>query len=285
MAANRRLLIGAIGAALGLVVGAVSLLALSGDDDVTATDASTTSWSTTAPIDDGVPSEAGAASSSPSTTTDGASGSDRPGQAAADGADPADGGADTADADGDAGSASAGATIDPGDAPEAPGNAGEGATTTITAGATTAPVAPSGDSPAGFTAGIATYYDATGAGACMFDPSPGDLRVAALNAPQFGTADLCGAWVEVNGPNGSITVRIVDLCPECESGHLDLSEQAFAAIGNPVDGIIPIEWRVVEAAVSGPIAFRFKEGSSQYWTAVQVRNHRHPVATLEYQLA
>ncbi|MEM9893731.1 MAG: expansin EXLX1 family cellulose-binding protein, partial [Actinomycetota bacterium] len=46
-----------------------------------------------------------------------------------------------------------------------------------------------------------------------------------------------------------------------------------------------IEWRVVEAAVSGPIAFRFKEGSSQYWTAVQVRNHRHPVATLEYQLA
>ena len=119
----------------------------------------------------------------------------------------------------------------------------------------------------------------------MFDPSPGDLRVAALNAPQFGNADLCGAWVEVNGPQGSVTVRIVDLCPECESGHLDLSQEAFAAIGNPVDGIVPIEWRVVEATGSGPVAFRFKEGSSQYWTAVQVRNHRHPIASFEYQLA
>ncbi len=35
-------------------------------------------------------------------------------------------------------------------------------------------------------------------------------------------------------------------------------------------------------ALTGPIAYRFKEGSSQWWTAVQIRNHRNPVARFEY---
>jgi len=34
--------------------------------------------------------------------------------------------------------------------------------------------------------GIATYYYATGAGACGFAPSPGDLMVAAMNADPCG---------------------------------------------------------------------------------------------------
>ncbi|MDQ2996375.1 MAG: hypothetical protein M3R61_04875, partial [Chloroflexota bacterium] len=34
--------------------------------------------------------------------------------------------------------------------------------------------------------------------------------------------------------------------------------------------------------ISGPIRFRFKEGSSQWWTAVQIRNHRNPIAKLEF---
>jgi expansin (peptidoglycan-binding protein) len=131
--------------------------------------------------------------------------------------------------------------------------------------------------------GVATYYDATGAGACSFDPSPNDLDVAAMNAPQFEGSSVCGECVDVTGPNGKVTVRIVDLCPECQTGHLDLSRQAFAKIAALSAGRVPIKWQVVPCNVTGPISYRYKEGSSKYWTAIQVRNHRLPIKSLEYE--
>jgi expansin len=131
--------------------------------------------------------------------------------------------------------------------------------------------------------GIATYYDATGAGACGFDPSPNDLMVSAMNAEEYSNAAYCGAYVQVNGAKGSIVVRIVDLCPECLAGHLDLSYQAFAAIDDPIKGRVPITWRIISPAISGPIAYHFKDGSNQWWTAVQIRNHRNPIAKFEYR--
>src|SRR3972149_2518116 len=48
--------------------------------------------------------------------------------------------------------------------------------------------------------GIATYYNATGAGACSFDPSPADLMVAAMNAEEYDNSAVCGAYVHVIGP-------------------------------------------------------------------------------------
>lgn len=130
--------------------------------------------------------------------------------------------------------------------------------------------------------GIATYYYASGDGSCMFGPSPTDLMVTALNAEEYQTAAWCGAYVRASGPKGTITVRIVDLCPECKAGHLDLSEQAFAKIADPVQGRVSITWQVISPALSGTIAYHFKDGSSQWWTAVQVRNHRNPVVKLEF---
>jgi expansin (peptidoglycan-binding protein) len=130
--------------------------------------------------------------------------------------------------------------------------------------------------------GIATYYYATGNGACLFGEAPGDLMVAAMNAEEYDNAAWCGAYVHVTGPNGAVTVRIVDLCPGCDAGHLDLSEQAFAAIAPLHLGVVPITWQVISPALSGPIAYHFKDGSNQWWTAVQIRNHRNPIASLEY---
>jgi expansin (peptidoglycan-binding protein) len=130
--------------------------------------------------------------------------------------------------------------------------------------------------------GIATYYNATGDGACMFGPSPQDLMVTALNAEQYDNALWCGAYVHVIGPEGDVVVRIVDLCPECKTGHLDLSREAFDVIGDLPQGIIPITWRVISPELEGSIAYHFKDGSNQWWTAVQVRNHRNPVAEFEY---
>lgn len=132
--------------------------------------------------------------------------------------------------------------------------------------------------------GVATYYDATGAGACSFDATPNDLDVAAIDMPEWNGSAPCGECAAVTGPNGSVTVRIVDLCPECEKGHLDLSMEAFAKIADVAAGRVPISWRVVPCAVKGNLEYRYKEGSSQYWTAIQVRNHRLPVTALEVQL-
>lgn len=132
--------------------------------------------------------------------------------------------------------------------------------------------------------GIATFYDATGDGSCLFGPSPNDLLVAAMNEDEYNNAAVCGSYVHVTGPKGSVTVRIVDLCPGCRAGHLDLSAEAFAQIADPIQGIVPISWQVISPQINGPIVYQFKEGSNQWWTAVQLRNHRNPIAKFEYQL-
>lgn len=146
------------------------------------------------------------------------------------------------------------------------------------------PTDPSGELTAlsAYQDGLITFYDADGSGNCSYDPSA-DRDVAAMNIGQYQDSAVCGACAQVDGPKGSLTVRIVDSCPDCpDKGHLDLSREAFAKIANPVDGRVSVRWRLVPCAVQGPVRYHFKDGSSQYWTALQVRNHRMPVARLEY---
>jgi expansin (peptidoglycan-binding protein) len=144
------------------------------------------------------------------------------------------------------------------------------------------PVTPP-DSPV--VTGEGTFYAATGAGNCSFDATPDNLMVAALNTADYDTARLCGAFIEVTGPDGSVVVRIVDRCPECSPGDVDLSAEAFALIADPVQGRVPISWRIVSPALDGPLVYHFKDGSNPFWTAVQIRNHRNPVASFEYLAA
>ena len=81
--------------------------------------------------------------------------------------------------------------------------------------------------------GLITFYDATGAGNCSYDPSPGDLDVAAMNIGQYQDSAVCGSCVDIEGPKGNLRVRIVDSCPDCpDKGHLDLSRSAVAKIAN-----------------------------------------------------
>jgi expansin len=131
--------------------------------------------------------------------------------------------------------------------------------------------------------GEATYYTfANGDGACMFGPSPDDLNVAALNAPDWSTAAYCGACADVTGPSGKVRVRIVDQCPECPSGNLDLSPQAFDQIAARELGRVAITWNLVACDVTGPVRYRYKDGANAWWTAVQVLNHRLPITTFEW---
>jgi expansin (peptidoglycan-binding protein) len=129
--------------------------------------------------------------------------------------------------------------------------------------------------------GEGTYYAADGTGNCSF-PATGDLNVAALNAPQYDHAAYCGACADVTGPKGTLRVRIVDQCPECKHGDLDLSESAFGQIAEMSAGRVPITWHVVACDVSGKLKYQFKDGSSQWWVQVQVQNHRYPIAKFEW---
>jgi expansin (peptidoglycan-binding protein) len=38
---------------------------------------------------------------------------------------------------------------------------------------------------------------------------------------------------------------------------------------------------LVSYPLPGPIVYHFKDGSNQWWTAVQIRNHSNPIAILE----
>ncbi|WP_405620935.1 expansin EXLX1 family cellulose-binding protein [Streptomyces sp. NBC_00076] len=145
--------------------------------------------------------------------------------------------------------------------------------------ATAAP-AHAGVQPGTTYSGEGTFYGATGVGNCLYD-AIGDIAVAALNHADFDTSRMCGAYLQVKGPRGEITVKVVDRCPECRPGDIDLSEGAFARIADPVAGRVPITWKLVSPDISGPVAYRYKEGSSAWWCGIQVRNHRNPVTTLE----
>lgn len=128
--------------------------------------------------------------------------------------------------------------------------------------------------------GIATYYDATGDGSCSFGASS-DLDVAAFNFPEFAKSASCGSCINVSGPSGAVIIRIVDSCPGCEKNHLDLSQSAFAKIATLEAGRVPITYQSVACTVQGKLSYHFKDGSHEFWTAIQIRNHRIPIAKVE----
>jgi expansin (peptidoglycan-binding protein) len=129
--------------------------------------------------------------------------------------------------------------------------------------------------------GQATYYAATGGGNCMFGPSPNDLMVCAMNNTEYDSSSVCGASIRVKGRLGEITVRIVDRCPECPVGNIDLSKEAFAKIDDTIRGRVPVTWWYVESPVTGPIQYRVKTGSNAWWIGIQILNHRTPIVKLE----
>lgn len=131
--------------------------------------------------------------------------------------------------------------------------------------------------------GPATWYDANGDGNCLFGPSSDPaMPVVAINELDYDHGRSCGAFLEVTGPGGTTVVKVTDRCPECPAGHLDLSRQAFERIaGGRIGRIDQVSWRLVSPAEIGPVQFKVKRESSQWWLALQVRDHRNPVVSLE----
>ena len=128
--------------------------------------------------------------------------------------------------------------------------------------------------------GDGTYYAADGTGNCGFDKSA-DLMVGAMNHTDYAASAVCGECVAITGPKGVVTIAIVDQCPECKPGDIDLSQEAFAKIADVSAGRVSISWKVVSCGLPGPIAYHEKDGSNAYWTAVQIRNSNNAILKLE----
>ncbi|MEV0736573.1 expansin EXLX1 family cellulose-binding protein [Streptomyces sp. NPDC050549] len=130
--------------------------------------------------------------------------------------------------------------------------------------------------------GVATFYDADGSGACLYDPGD-DVLTGAMNTTDYESSKACGAYVLVHAAGGAtVTVRITNECPgDCAPGQIDLSAQAFAELASPSAGRIPITWNLVSPSTSDTISIRYKTGSSRYWCGIQAIGHRNPLARLE----
>jgi expansin (peptidoglycan-binding protein) len=136
--------------------------------------------------------------------------------------------------------------------------------------------------------GIATHYVLqAGGGNCSYPGPPADHLFVALSAPEYDGAAPCGSYLLVKGPKGnSVRVEVIDQCPECKAGHIDLSEAAFAKLAPLVKGIIGVSYRTIaNPPLPGPVAFLVKNGSSRYWLALVVMNTGNAIASVQLETA
>jgi expansin (peptidoglycan-binding protein) len=131
--------------------------------------------------------------------------------------------------------------------------------------------------------GQATYYSlGSGTGNCSYPSAPADGRYVALSPGEYAAAGACGGYLDVTGPRGTVRVQVIDQCPGCATGHLDLGRAAFARIADLAAGEVPVTYRaVLDPTLPGPLSLRVKEGSSQYWFALLVIDHGNPLRTVE----
>jgi expansin len=136
----------------------------------------------------------------------------------------------------------------------------------------------------GTVSGIATHYVLTGLPNCSYPSPPSDQLFVALSPSEYNAAGGCGGYLEVNGPDGSVRVKVIDQCPECATGHLDLSEPAFAKLSPLGAGLINISYTyLTDPALPGPITMEVKSGSSPYWLALLADNTGNPLASVQVQ--
>ena len=138
------------------------------------------------------------------------------------------------------------------------------------------------------TTGKATHYEAVGGGStngnCSFPALPTNQLYVAVSPAEYAKGAACGTYLDVTGPRGKVRVVVMDQCPECAAGHIDLSKTAFGRIGTLSDGIVPVNYTTVKNPTVPALSFRFKNGSSQWWFALQVLDHGNRIASVSVKV-
>eukprot|EP01132_Coremiostelium_polycephalum_P005237 gene5237-6518_t len=131
-----------------------------------------------------------------------------------------------------------------------------------------------------------TWYEAVEHGNCGYGPlmgptGPGHRMIAAAATQLYNQSATCGECFHIYGPEGETTVVIVDQCPDpgyCDTSfpHLDLSPQAFQAVGGPNVGVIQTTVKKVSCDyVKGNInAFMKDSDTTEAWFEFMVYNHK-----------
>jgi expansin len=141
----------------------------------------------------------------------------------------------------------------------------------------------SGVAAAGGGPQTATHYVLTGLPNCSYSP-PADGLYVALPAAEYAGAADCGGYLQVSGPDGSVRVKVIDQCPECAAGHIDLSEAAFARLAPLSAGLVNVSYTLLaDPALPGPVSVEVKQGSSQYWLALLAGNTGNPLAAVQVE--
>jgi expansin (peptidoglycan-binding protein) len=140
-----------------------------------------------------------------------------------------------------------------------------------------------GTATAAATSGEATHYELAsgGMGNCSYPSPPAGQLYVALSPSEYGGSAACGSYLQVTGPDGSVTAEVVDQCPECQAGHIDLSEQAFAKIAPLSAGLVPVSYRTIaDPPLPAPLSMLVKAGSSAYYLALLPINNGNPLANV-----
>ena len=136
----------------------------------------------------------------------------------------------------------------------------------------------------GTVSGTATHYVLAGLPNCSYPSPPSDGLFVALPPREYDGAAACGGYMTVTGPDGSVTVQVIDQCPDCAAGHIDLSEPAFAKLAPLSAGLINVRYQyLVDPVLPGPITLEVKSGSSQYWLALLADNTGNPLASVQVE--
>ncbi len=112
-------------------------------------------------------------------------------------------------------------------------------------------------------------------------PCPADDLWVAINSTDFRDSATCSACMHVIGPLGEVTVEVIENCGSaCVDGEIELSQGAFAQIGDLAEGHAEVQWKLVPCERSGPIRFSYEADSNEWWAGIQIRNPALPVASL-----
>ena len=138
----------------------------------------------------------------------------------------------------------------------------------------------------GTVSGTATHYVLAGLPNCSYPSPPANGLFVALPSAEYDGAAACGGYLTVSGPDGSVTVQVIDQCPDCGAGHIDLSEPAFAELAPLSAGLINVRYQyLADPPLPGPITMEVKSGSSQYWLALLADNTGNPLASVQVATA
>ncbi|KAH8164652.1 hypothetical protein CIB48_g3573 [Xylaria polymorpha] len=132
--------------------------------------------------------------------------------------------------------------------------------------------------------GTSTFYGGNlQGGACSFSTYtlPAGVYGTAYSGSAWNSAEKCGACIRVTAGGNSLIAMIVDKCPECDEGHLDLFENAFHTLSPSATGLLATSYDFVECPISSPLILHTKTGVSVWWFSIQVVNATEAVAKLE----